>query len=74
MGVATYVDYYNDWETGARGGEDIWVRAEEFIARKRRGEVEGQFKRYVLSIDSRTTAVGDYFLNRDGSTAVEADD
>ncbi|KAJ7857357.1 hypothetical protein B0H13DRAFT_1902282 [Mycena leptocephala] len=72
MGVATYVDYCNDWEMGARGGEDIWVHAEQFITRKRCGEVEGQFKRYVLSIDSRATAVGDYFLN--GSTAVEADD
>ncbi|KAJ7617701.1 hypothetical protein DFH06DRAFT_1342848 [Mycena polygramma] len=38
--VATYADYYDDWETGARGGHDIWAHAEEFIARKRRGEVE----------------------------------
>jgi hypothetical protein len=70
--VATYIDYYSDWERGARGGEDIWVRAEKFIARKMCGEVEGRFKSYVLSIDSRATAVGDYFL--DGSTVVEADD
>ncbi|KAJ7628149.1 hypothetical protein DFH06DRAFT_1480583 [Mycena polygramma] len=38
--VATYADYYGEWETSARGGDDIWARAEEFIARKRRGEVE----------------------------------
>ncbi|KAJ7628221.1 hypothetical protein DFH06DRAFT_1226539 [Mycena polygramma] len=29
-----------DWNTGARGGADFWVRAEEFLARKRRGEIE----------------------------------
>ncbi|KAF7354282.1 Tyrosinase central domain-containing protein [Mycena venus] len=45
--VATYADYYADWELGARGKEDIWVRVEEFVARKRRGEVEAS----------------DYFLN-----------
>ncbi|KAJ7623031.1 hypothetical protein DFH06DRAFT_1481805 [Mycena polygramma] len=28
-------DYMTDWETGARGGADYWVRAEEFVARKR---------------------------------------
>jgi len=38
--VATYADYYRDWEVGARGADDIWVRAEEFISRKRRGEIE----------------------------------
>jgi hypothetical protein len=69
--VATYIDYYSDWERGAKGGKDIWIRAEEFMTRKRRGEVEGQFKSYFLSIYSCATAVGDYFL--DGSTAVEAD-
>jgi hypothetical protein len=59
---------------GARGGEleYIWVRAEEFIAHKRREEVEGHFKSYFLSIYSCATAVGDYFL--DGSIAVETDD
>ncbi|KAF7342062.1 hypothetical protein MVEN_01793500 [Mycena venus] len=45
--VAIYKDYYSDWELGARGGKDIWVRAEEFIARQKRGEIEA----------------GDYFLD-----------
>ncbi|KAJ7479439.1 hypothetical protein B0H11DRAFT_2027435 [Mycena galericulata] len=45
--VTMYKDYYADWEQGARGGNDIWALAEEFIARKKRGEVE----------------VGDYFLD-----------
>ncbi|KAJ7620258.1 hypothetical protein FB45DRAFT_929820, partial [Roridomyces roridus] len=30
----------DDWERGARGGEDIWARAERFIARKRRGQIQ----------------------------------
>jgi hypothetical protein len=30
-----------DWKVGARGGEDFWVRAEKFIAGKRKGEIEG---------------------------------
>ncbi|KAJ7225192.1 hypothetical protein C8J57DRAFT_1731152, partial [Mycena rebaudengoi] len=38
--AAIYKDYYSDWELGARGGKDIWARAEEFIARKKRGEIE----------------------------------
>ncbi|KAJ7479453.1 hypothetical protein B0H11DRAFT_1276209 [Mycena galericulata] len=45
--VAMYNEYDTDWELGARGGNDIWARAEEFIARKKCGEVE----------------VGDYFLD-----------
>ncbi|KAJ6564086.1 hypothetical protein B0H19DRAFT_1140309 [Mycena capillaripes] len=32
--------YRNDWEIGAQGGDDFWVRAERFISRKRRGEIE----------------------------------
>ncbi|KAJ7768957.1 hypothetical protein B0H16DRAFT_1781208 [Mycena metata] len=38
--VATYADYYADWEAGARGREDVWVRAEKFVAAKKRGEIE----------------------------------
>ncbi|KAJ7441291.1 hypothetical protein B0H11DRAFT_2252182 [Mycena galericulata] len=45
--VAIHNEYDTDWELGARGGNDIWARAEEFIARKKCGEVE----------------VGDYFLD-----------
>jgi hypothetical protein len=33
--------YFADWLDGARGGEDFWARADNFIARKRRGEVAG---------------------------------
>ncbi|KAF7366318.1 Tyrosinase central domain-containing protein [Mycena sanguinolenta] len=31
--------FYVDWQIGARGGEDFWVRAEQFIARRNRGEI-----------------------------------
>ncbi|KAJ7854399.1 hypothetical protein B0H14DRAFT_2756396 [Mycena olivaceomarginata] len=38
--VAAYEDYYADWEQGARGGIDLWVQAENFLERKRRGEIK----------------------------------
>ncbi|KAJ7150638.1 hypothetical protein C8R46DRAFT_496437 [Mycena filopes] len=31
--------YIEDWKLGAAGGADFWVRAEIFVARKRRGEI-----------------------------------
>jgi hypothetical protein len=40
--VLLWSDYLADWELGARGGDDFWVQAEEFIAKKRRGEIEGK--------------------------------
>jgi hypothetical protein len=36
------LDYVRDWEAGARGGVDFWARAEEFVARKRRGEISSE--------------------------------
>ncbi|KAF7346762.1 hypothetical protein MSAN_01814700 [Mycena sanguinolenta] len=33
-------DYDADWEIGARGGEDFWIRAEAFVNRKRAGEID----------------------------------
>ncbi|KAF8169163.1 cytochrome P450 [Mycena galopus ATCC 62051] len=32
--------YRKDWELGARGGTDFWAAADNFAARKRRGEIE----------------------------------
>ncbi|KAJ7236860.1 hypothetical protein B0H12DRAFT_1327184 [Mycena haematopus] len=32
--------YYEDWQIGARGGDDFWVRAEKFIAQRNRGDVD----------------------------------
>ncbi|KAK7022378.1 hypothetical protein R3P38DRAFT_1117827 [Favolaschia claudopus] len=39
--VAMYKDSYPDWEREARGGEDVWARAEKFVKRKRGGEIDG---------------------------------
>ncbi|KAK7050508.1 hypothetical protein R3P38DRAFT_1760988 [Favolaschia claudopus] len=39
--VAVCNGYWDDWEVGARGGVDFWVAAEDLIARKRSGEIEG---------------------------------
>ncbi|KAJ7154502.1 hypothetical protein C8R46DRAFT_1117539 [Mycena filopes] len=33
-------DYLGDWENGAHGGEDYWVRAEEYVRQRRDGETE----------------------------------
>ncbi|KAJ7628260.1 hypothetical protein DFH06DRAFT_1226633 [Mycena polygramma] len=38
--VMVIPDYQTDWEIGARGGADFWARAEEFISRKHRGEID----------------------------------
>ncbi|KAJ7501929.1 hypothetical protein B0H11DRAFT_690600 [Mycena galericulata] len=38
--MAITENYIVDWERGAREGIDFWVPAEDFVNRKRRGEVE----------------------------------
>ncbi|KAJ7128834.1 hypothetical protein C8R43DRAFT_1027299 [Mycena crocata] len=40
--VGMYESYEADWELGARGGEDVWVRAERFVARKIQGEIDAE--------------------------------
>ncbi|KAF7298565.1 hypothetical protein MIND_00803200 [Mycena indigotica] len=35
-----YSDFWKDWEVKARGGIDLWARAEDFVAQKRAGLVE----------------------------------
>ncbi|KAJ7463981.1 hypothetical protein FB451DRAFT_1370402 [Mycena latifolia] len=37
--VTSVVDYVADWERGAWGGDDMWARADEFLARKRLNEI-----------------------------------
>jgi hypothetical protein len=39
--VGLYTDYLADWEAGARGRPNVWTKADDFVARKRRGEIEG---------------------------------
>ncbi|KAJ7144644.1 hypothetical protein C8R44DRAFT_865540 [Mycena epipterygia] len=34
-------DYADQWEEGARGGEDFWTRGARFVAQKRKGEIPG---------------------------------
>ncbi|KAJ6529223.1 hypothetical protein B0H19DRAFT_1193455 [Mycena capillaripes] len=36
-------DFLGDWETGARGGEDYWIRAEELVQRRRSGETDSLY-------------------------------
>ncbi|KAJ6476347.1 hypothetical protein C8R45DRAFT_1217029 [Mycena sanguinolenta] len=38
--------YLRDWGVGVRGGADFWAAADEFVARKRRGEIKASF--YLL--------------------------
>ncbi|KAJ7643137.1 hypothetical protein DFH06DRAFT_602914 [Mycena polygramma] len=33
-------DYWANWEAGARGFSDLWSQGDDFVARKRRGEIE----------------------------------
>ncbi|KAJ7236852.1 hypothetical protein B0H12DRAFT_1327176 [Mycena haematopus] len=34
--------FYEDWQIGARGGDDFWVRTEKFIAQRNCGEIDGE--------------------------------
>ncbi|KAK7050667.1 tyrosinase central domain-containing protein [Favolaschia claudopus] len=46
--IGLYDDYWEDWEVNARGGDNgFWIRGENFVERKRRGEIEAT--RYWLT-------------------------
>jgi hypothetical protein len=38
--VVTSEDYVVEWQIGTQGGMDFWARADAFVAKKRRGEIE----------------------------------
>ncbi|KAJ7830295.1 hypothetical protein B0H14DRAFT_1197785 [Mycena olivaceomarginata] len=38
--IGQYNDYWGEWEAGARGRGDFWTRGDDFVARKRKGEIE----------------------------------
>ncbi|KAJ6473403.1 hypothetical protein C8R47DRAFT_1324489 [Mycena vitilis] len=38
--IGTYGDYWDDWVAGAKGFPDAWSKADDFVARKRKGEIE----------------------------------
>lgn len=54
--VAFFLDYWGDWERGARGFPDFWSVANEFVAEKRRGLIRG------------TCSLAAYFLSDPAST------
>ncbi|KAJ7689557.1 hypothetical protein B0H17DRAFT_1331683 [Mycena rosella] len=57
----TFEDYWSDWEAGAKGLPDFWALADDFIARKRAGAIDGvslilQLP-YILTDGSQPTAI-----------------
>ncbi|KAJ7813866.1 hypothetical protein B0H14DRAFT_2851827 [Mycena olivaceomarginata] len=45
--VLSTQDYVLDWQTGIRGGMDFWARADAFVAKKRRGEIEPKSRHWI---------------------------
>jgi hypothetical protein len=45
--------YVEDWKVGVEGGEDFWVRAELFIAKRKRGEIQPGLEYNRLLSDHR---------------------
>ncbi|KAJ6592524.1 hypothetical protein B0H19DRAFT_1364998 [Mycena capillaripes] len=41
--MAVYENYIADWDTSAKGLPDMWSRADDLVARTRRGEIEATF-------------------------------
>ncbi|KAJ7807332.1 hypothetical protein B0H13DRAFT_1929102 [Mycena leptocephala] len=39
--IGQYNDYWDDWKDDVKGLRRLWSRGDDFVARKRRGEVEG---------------------------------
>ncbi|KAJ7670096.1 hypothetical protein DFH06DRAFT_1125492 [Mycena polygramma] len=46
--VMDYIDMQLDWQVGAHGRMDYWWRANDFIARRRAGEVESPFLEDIM--------------------------
>ncbi|KAJ7677787.1 hypothetical protein DFH06DRAFT_1316588 [Mycena polygramma] len=44
-------DYWADWIGGTRGERDFWVRAEAFVAKKRRGEIQPSTRCWIEDED-----------------------
>ncbi|KAJ7485199.1 hypothetical protein B0H11DRAFT_2231396 [Mycena galericulata] len=40
--VLLATDHIRDWQMGARGGDDYWVRADEHVRKRRAGETNGK--------------------------------
>ncbi|KAJ6476348.1 hypothetical protein C8R45DRAFT_377533 [Mycena sanguinolenta] len=51
--VSVIEDAWQDWEIGAQGGTDFWAADDDFVARKRRGEIDASC--YLLDHKTRRT-------------------
>lgn len=51
--VGIYRRYDLDWESGAKGGPDFWSLADDFVARKRDGEVPGTCDYFHVALNGR---------------------
>ncbi|KAJ7131408.1 hypothetical protein C8R44DRAFT_774792 [Mycena epipterygia] len=45
--VLGYYEYVEDWIIGTQGGMDFWARADAFVAKKRRGEIEPDWRCWI---------------------------
>ncbi|KAJ7620075.1 hypothetical protein FB45DRAFT_929415 [Roridomyces roridus] len=50
MGVGNE-EYKRDWEIGVRGGVDFWARADQFFAKKTRGEIVPRSRHWIIPED-----------------------
>ncbi|KAJ7256890.1 hypothetical protein C8J57DRAFT_1343247 [Mycena rebaudengoi] len=44
-------EYIADWVAGAKSGQDFWVRAEKFIAKRKRGEITPVSRCWIIDGD-----------------------
>ncbi|KAJ6564476.1 hypothetical protein B0H19DRAFT_1374792 [Mycena capillaripes] len=51
-------EYMLDWKTSTQGGMDIWARADAFVAKKRRGEIEPNWRHWIMDRDRMETGSG----------------
>ncbi|KAJ7108397.1 hypothetical protein C8R43DRAFT_1162507 [Mycena crocata] len=67
-----YLDYSTEWELGARGGDDLWVHAERFVARKKQGEIKAH--EYFMNVEGDVVPLADLPDSGEGSSDEEASD
>lgn len=62
-------DYHLDWGAGAHGGDDFWVRAERFVARKKMGEIDSAYAACQFSFRDLFYLGSCYFLDEPDPTS-----
>ncbi|KAJ7256099.1 hypothetical protein C8J57DRAFT_1517822 [Mycena rebaudengoi] len=45
-------EYTEDWKVGVEGGNDFWIRAELFIAKRKRAEIQPASRYWIVDDDS----------------------